>query len=179
MISIRHTLPAIALLACTGFADTIHKTDGTSLEDCTVVEEGLTEVTYNASGSKSERQLPSDEVLRIEFEKLPVEIDRALTAIGAGNLLGAAQDLDLYLRGIEAGKRERRKWAPAYAMDLLIQQFVTMGKVEDVLKYCDMLIQQFPESRLRAVRLPHARGDLLQEGRKRARRRASLVHSPM
>ncbi len=147
MISIRYTLSALALLACTSFADTIHKTDGTSIEDCKIKTETLTEVTYTASGSKSDRTLPSVEVLRVEFEKLPKEIDRALTAIGESNLVGAVDDLMLYLDGITAGKNERRKWAPPYAMDLLIAQARTMGQADEAIKYCTKLIEEYPESR--------------------------------
>jgi len=147
MISIRTTLSALVLLSCTSYADTIHKTDGTSIEDCTIVLETLEEVTYKASGNKKERSVPSDEVLKVEFEKRPAEIDRALEAIREGQLLAAVSDLTLYLEGIKAGKSERRKWASPVAIDLLIQQFKTMGEADEVLIYCAKMIDEQADSR--------------------------------
>ncbi len=146
MISIRHLSSAVVLLACTGFADTINKTDGTSIEDCTIVNELLTEVTYKESGKK-EKSVPSEQVLDVEFEKLPAELDRALEAIAEDQLLAAVDDLTLYLEGLAAGKRERREWAPPYALHLLIQQFRAMGEADQVLTYTAKLIAEHPNSR--------------------------------
>lgn len=146
MLSTRTLLFALLALAPAGFADTIYKTDGTAIEDCTIVSEGLSEVTYKNS-SKKEKTVPSEEVLKVEFVKLPAEIDRALQAIQEQQLLAAVDDLILYLDGIEGGKRERRAWAPPYALGLLITQFRTMGEAEQVIKYADKLIASHPDSR--------------------------------
>lgn len=145
MTSLR-TLPlALLVLAPFAAADTIFKTDGTAIEECTVVTEGVNEVTYKLG--KKEKTVASDEVLRVEFVKVPAEIDRALAAIKEQQLLAAVDDLILYHEGISAGKKERREWAPPYALGLLVDQFKTMGETEQVLKYTDILIKDHPESR--------------------------------
>jgi len=147
MISIRYTFAALALVAATSHADTIHKTDGTSIEECTVKTETLDEVTYKADGSRGDKTVPSAEVLKVEFEKLPAEIDRALSSIQDEQLISAVDDLTLYLEGIAGGKKERKEWAPAYALDLLVAQFRTMGEADQVLKYTDQMLLEYPDSR--------------------------------
>lgn len=147
MTSIRHTFLVLALVAGSSHADTIHKTDGTSIEECTVKTETLEEVTYKPDGGRKDMTVPSAEVLKVEFEKLPAEIDRALNSIKDEQIVSAVDDLTLYLEGIAGGKRERKEWAPAYALDLLIQQFRTMGESEQVLKYTDQLLQGHADSR--------------------------------
>ena len=146
-MKLNRALLLLTVLTPLGHADTIHKTDGTAIEDCTITKETLVEVSYKAGGRGKEKTVPSDQVLKVEFEKLPAEIDRAVEAMKEGLLLAAVDDLELYLDGIEGGKKERREWAPPLATHMLVDVNRTMGELDNVLKFSDQLLQKFPESR--------------------------------
>lgn len=146
-MNLNRALILLTVLSPLGLADTIHLTDGTAIEGCSIENETLTEVTYKADGKGKDKTVPSDQVLKVEFEKLPAEIDRAKEALKEGLLLAAVDDLELYLDGIEGGKKERRDWAPPLATHMLIEVNRTMGELDNVLKFSDQLLQKFPDSR--------------------------------
>ena len=77
---------APALLVAVAGADTIHKTDGQTIDDCSVTKESLMEVTYKRSGK--ETTISASDVFRIDFNTSPGSgrhdlglIDRAETAV--------------------------------------------------------------------------------------------------
>ncbi|MEM7517354.1 MAG: hypothetical protein AAF368_10580, partial [Planctomycetota bacterium] len=141
-------VPVLAL-TCFGSvpaaADTIYKVDGSTIEDATIVTDGLLELVYKEG--RSDKTLASDEILRIEFTKLPKEVDAAVTAIDEGQLNAAVGDLQVYLEEIEGGKKEKRAFAPAYARHLLVELQRTLGKPAEVVAAADALIEKSADSR--------------------------------
>ena len=79
---------ASALLIALSSADTIHTTEGSTIEDCTVLEETLLEVTYRRDGG-NKTSMPSSDVLRIDFTTMPTLVDRAETAVADDQLFDA------------------------------------------------------------------------------------------
>ena len=71
--SLTSILFAPAFLAAFAGADTIHTTDGKAIADCTVLEEGLMEVTYRRSSNNNKVTMPASEVLRIDFTTRPID----------------------------------------------------------------------------------------------------------
>jgi len=139
-----------ALLTALASADTIHTTEGRTIDDCTVLEESLLEVTYRRGGS-NKTTMPSSEVLRIEFTTMPTLVDRAETAVADDQVFDAVSDLTVYLEGalnkLENGSRVRPAWAPAYAAWRLAELNATMGKMPETLAATGKLIAKFPDSR--------------------------------
>ena len=141
---------ASALLIALSSADTIHTTEGSTIEDCTVLEETLLEVTYRRDGG-NKTSMPSSDVLRIDFTTMPTLVDRAETAVADDQLFDAVSDLTVYLDGalnkIESGSRVRPAWAPAYAAWRLAELNASMGKIEETLAATNKLISKFTDSR--------------------------------
>ncbi len=137
----------LALFAAVASADTIFMTDGTSLKDVTVVEEGILEVTYRPDGKTSESKVKSEKVLTIEFSRKPKDVDEADAAIDDGNLGDGVGGFQSYLEAIEGGERARYKWAPAYAMWRLVEVHQSVGDASGVVKFTDRLINKAPETR--------------------------------
>ena len=139
-----------ALLTALASADTIYTTEGRTIDDCTVLEESLMEVTYRRGGS-NKTTMPSSEVLRIEFTTLPTLVDRAETAVADDQVFDAVSDLSVYLEGalnkLENGNRVRPAWAPAYAAWRLAELNASMGKISETLAATDKLISKFPDAR--------------------------------
>jgi len=127
-------------------ADTIHLTDGTSIEDCQIAEETYEVVEYRASGRK--QSIATDKVLRIEYDKRPAPVDRAESAAADEQPHDAIADLETYVQGLlESGKRERYSWAPAYAMYRLIELKRVVGELPAAEAAADRLIELVPRSR--------------------------------
>lgn len=151
-MSIRSTLPTLLsplfLVALAG-ADTIHTTEGRTIDDCTIVEEGLMEVTYRRGARRT--TIPSSDVLRIDFSTLPTLVDRAETAVADDQVFDAISDLTVYLEGalnrLEGGGRVSVKWAPAYAAWRLTELNATMGKTAETIAAADKLITKFEDAR--------------------------------
>lgn len=157
----RHSLPvrprALPALLIAGLAaapalpaaaDTIHRTTGEPIEDCTVVEETLTSVIYTVEGRRGdERAVPSDTVLDVEYTKRPELVDEAETLFFDGDLQGAIDAFGDYLKETAEKVPRREKWAPAYAARRTIEIYMTMGDMAGALKAADALIQRFPDSR--------------------------------
>jgi len=149
--SLPPTLLAPLLLAALAGADTIHTTEGRSIDDCTVVEEGLLEVTYKREGSNSRLTMPSSDVLHIQFSSMPTLIDRAETAVADDQVFDAVNDFSVYLEGkldiLGKGNRVRPAWAPAYAAWRLAELNASMGKTAEALVAADLLVTKFSDSR--------------------------------
>ncbi len=138
-------LAALCLLLSPATADTINKTDGSSIDDVTVSRETVAEVTFR-EGSKT-RTVASDLVLSIEYDKLPSLVDSAESFAKDGDLLNAVDQMELYVDGIIGGKKERLAWAPAHAMNRVMEMRMTMGDPEAVIAAADRLIKHAPDSR--------------------------------
>ena len=126
-------------------ADTIHLTDGSTIDDVEVDEETLTSVTYKET--KRLESIPSDRVLKIDYTKLPSELDQVATALYDGDFELASKDLFSYVKGLLAGEKERRKWAPPYAVHQLIEVYKTLDDAEGVIEAADVMLKHYPTSR--------------------------------
>ena len=148
--SLLPTLLAPVLLAALVGADTIHTTEGRTIDDCTIVEESLLEVTYRRGGT-NRTTIPASEVLHIEFSTMPTLIDRAETAVADDQVFDAVNDLTVYLEGalnkLDNGSRVRPAWAPAYAAWRLAELNASLGKTAETLAAADKLITKFPDAR--------------------------------
>lgn len=137
---------ACLALAAGVAADTIHKTDGKSIEDVTVVAETLQEVTYKKG--RTNASVPTDQVLRIDYSGKPKLVERADLAVQDDQILDAIDDYRTYLEGYLANPgRERYAWAPAYAASRLVQLEATVGNWSGVIAEANRLIEKFPDSR--------------------------------
>lgn len=135
-----------ALGAVPTFADTIKKTNGELIEDVTIVDESLTEVTYRKG--RNDRSVPADEVLEVTFTRMPTLVDEALTFLADGDLLGAEDSFAFYLEEHLGGREERvHDWAPAFAAWKVCELRLAMGDYEGAPTAADQLIENFPESR--------------------------------
>lgn len=135
-------------------ADVIHLTDGKSLEDVTVVDDTIKEVSYRDAGSSSTKTVSSDKVLRIEFEKVPRLISEAEGMVTDGAFFDAIDRMQLFVDGKLSGENrgDRQKWAVPLALYRIIELQLSLGELDDAVKACDKLIENAPESRF----LPYA-----------------------
>jgi TolA-binding protein len=138
-----------ALVVAPASADRIYRTSGATIEDCTIVDETLDEVSYKEGGRGKDLSVPSDEVLRVEYERVPPMIGEAIDFLEGDELasaLGAYRD---YVDGHLSGDKEekRYKWAPAYAAFRVLEMEVMGGDPSAVIAAADRLLQNFPESR--------------------------------
>ena len=140
-------LAALAL-ASSATADRIHLISGEPIEECTIVTETMSEVTYKESERGKSKTVPSANVLSVEFTSVPNDVQAADAAV-KDQELGLAFDLfESYLTEHLEGRPERRKlWAPAYVAHRLIELNVLVGERADAIKAADLLIDKFPDSR--------------------------------
>ena len=147
---------APALLVAVAGADTIHMTDGHSIDDCSVTEESLMEVSYKRNGKTT--TVPASDVLRIDFSTTPGSgrqdlalIDRAETAVRDDQFFDAVSDFTTFLDGAISKKAEggriRPAWAPAYAAWRLAELNAAMGKTAEAVAAIEKLEEKFPEAR--------------------------------
>ncbi len=136
---------ALSFLGAPALADKIYRTDGDEILDVTIVEETLTQVIYK-EGNR-EANVPSGEILRVEFEKYPKEIDEAEAYLADGDPLGAVQVLDDYVDEQTSGGKERKKWAPAFAAWRAVEIRTRMGDLEGMESAASRLIKNFADSR--------------------------------
>jgi tetratricopeptide (TPR) repeat protein len=136
------TLPA---LVARHAADTIRQTDGKTLDDVTIVEETLAEVSYKQGNAG--KTVPADKVLAVEFSKFPRLLDEAEAAYADQDLAGAVELLDQFVGEELAESKERRKWAAPYAAWRAVQIRSEMSDLDAAVAAADRLIQGFPDSR--------------------------------
>ncbi|MDE0890641.1 MAG: hypothetical protein OSB14_00475 [Planctomycetota bacterium] len=150
------SLLAPALLVAVAAADTIYTTDGHTIDDCSVLEESLTEVSYKRNSKKT--TIPAGDVLRIDFTTTPGSgrqdltlIDRAETAVRDDQLFDAVSDFTTFLDGAVSkmadGGKLRPVWAPAYAAWRLAELNASMGKTAEAVAAVQLLEDKFPEAR--------------------------------
>ncbi|MED6333776.1 MAG: hypothetical protein VYE81_00130 [Planctomycetota bacterium] len=138
------TFLILPLLAAFATADTIHLTDGKSIEDCKIGTESYEQIEYRDGGRSGE--VATDRVLRIEFSALPALLDRAETAARDEQVFDAIADMEEYVAG--AGGSDRRyPWAPAHAMFRLVELKFMVGDAAGAEASADLLIENAPTSR--------------------------------
>ena len=138
-------LPAAMCLAPRADADTIYLTNGKTISGVDIQSELLDLVTYKEGRQRSD--VPSDEVLAIEYARKPKLLDRAETALAAENYEAAARDLEEYITGVLSKPPRRHPWAPAYAMFRLVELYEALQEVDLMVKAADNLIANAGDSR--------------------------------
>lgn len=146
----RSLLSALALtvaLASSLSADQIYLVSGDPIEDCTIVAETMSEVTYKDSKRK-EQSVPAADVLSIDYSKVPNLVQRADTAVKEDDLSLAYELFSEYLTGhLEDRPEKRQLWAPAYAANQIIDLNEITGDPKGTVKAAKVLIDKFPDSR--------------------------------
>ncbi len=141
---------AVALsLASSLGADTITLSNGDLIDDCTIIDETLAEITYKEGGRGKARSVDSSEVYRVEFERGPHALDDASAAVTAGDPDLAIDVLETYLEGHLSGAdvEKRFDWGPAVANFRLIGLYNDTGNLGGILDSAKRLIDKFPDSR--------------------------------
>jgi len=142
-------LTPLVLLVASPFvaADTIYLVDGKTIADITIETEALLEVAYK-DGNKL-KSVASDKVLSIDYDGMPKIVDRAETSVDDGYYEDALIDFDEYVtETLESDKAlTRYMWAPAYAMNRLVELSAAVGDHAATIEAADRLIQNAPDSR--------------------------------
>ena len=138
-----------ALLAGAARADVLYLVDGTTLADVDIESETISAVTFKQKGKSELQTVDPDKVLAIEYKRLPTLLDEADGLAREGALNDAIDRYNVFVEGIESGenKRDRQAWAPAYAMQRVIELEASLGDAEGVVKAADALIAKAPDSR--------------------------------
>lgn len=139
-------LLALGLAAAPATADRIYTTDGKTISDVKIVEEGLQRITYREG--RNDRTVDSTQVLRVEFEEMPRTLDEAFASIADGDPDSGIILLEDYVGGVLAGKEERRhKWAPAHAAWRVVELKASMGDQEGAKQAAGIVIDNFADTR--------------------------------
>lgn len=132
-------------LASTALADRIRQTDGTVLEDVTIVEESLGQVVYKKGNNQ--RTVPSEQVLSVSYERLPRLLDEAEALLSQDDLLSALEQFEVYADGQIANPSEARKWPAPLAAYRALQLRMEIADLDGIVSAANRLIQGFGESR--------------------------------
>lgn len=138
---------AALLLAPFANADKIYTSDGKSIEGVSIVEEGVSEITYR--DGRNERKVNTADVVEIVYEDLPRYIENGITQVEDGDLEGAIQTYSDYVDRIIAGelRETRRRWAPANAAWRIVALQDSLGDLEASAAAAARVIASFPDSR--------------------------------
>lgn len=146
-------LLAALALSTVALADRITLADGRTLDEVEITNETLGGVLYKQKGKAGEQNVPSDQVLRVEYtNKVPGLIGTGIAAIADGNLADASQSFEDFAESVLSGsnKKDKQAWAPGYALAMAIETNQSMGSkeaTEKILALADLLISKTPESR--------------------------------
>ena len=143
-----HLRPFLALLAACAVcpearADKIHKMDGSTLSDVTIVAERLGGVEYK-DANRRDAKVPADEVLAVEYASKPQLVDQADTAIRDEAYPDARDDLQSFL---DQEMPRKFPWSRGYALYRLIEVNEVLGELDEVAKVADRLAKEEPDSR--------------------------------
>ncbi len=118
-----YSAAALSLLNVAALAvpDRIYQSDGSILEDVTVVEEGLSTVSYKPSGSKKAKTVDSELVLSIEFSNKPEEVSTADVDASQEAFGSALAGMENYLANLGSKKDKKFPWAANYARFRIIE----------------------------------------------------------
>jgi len=136
---------ASLLLAPRIVADTIRQTDGTVIDDVSIVEENLTSVVYRKGSN--DRTVPSDTVLSVSYDRLPKLLDQAEASVSQDDIATALDQLNAYVDGQIANPSERRKWPAPLAAYRALQLRIQIADLDGIVSAANRLIQHFSESR--------------------------------
>ncbi len=151
----RHSVP-VSLAALTALslfaapaaqADRIFKVDGSTLEDVEVRDENLREVEYKVEGQRQSKTLPTQDVLRVAYSRLPEQVDSALGAVEEERYIDAVNDLEEFLARFEDKPPRTFHNSVPFAQYKLVQIYESTGEFAQVVGAADRLIGKSPESR--------------------------------
>jgi len=137
-------LPLILLVLPTAQADTIHLTDGTSIEGVSIKEETLQGVVYK--DGRTDTTVQSNLIRSITFSPMPVLIDRAEAGLDEDQYMGSVAGYEEYIAQTSSPER-KFPWALNYAYFRVIELQQTMGKYDAVVAAADRLIEKAGTSR--------------------------------
>lgn len=139
----------LALGALPAVCDTIYLTDGSTLDDVSVIDETLLQVVYREKGRSTEKTVSPDDVLRITYRRMPAMLDEGNSFIADGDLGSGLANFEDWIASIQSGEntKDRQSWAPAYAMRRVLDINMTVGDLEGVIQAADVLIEKQPGSR--------------------------------
>jgi predicted negative regulator of RcsB-dependent stress response len=137
-------LPLILLVLPTAQADTIHLTDGTSIEGVSIKEETLQGVVYK--DGRTDATVQSNLIRSITFSPMPVLIDRAEAGLDEDQYMGSVAGYEEYIAQTSSPER-KFPWALNYAYFRVIELQQTMGKYDAVVAAADRLIEKAGTSR--------------------------------
>jgi len=127
--------------------DRIYKSDGSIIDGVTVVSETLQKVTYKPEKGRGEKEVRSDEVLRVEFVNRPEDISAAEVDASDQALLGAISGYQNYLGGLSERGDRKFPWAAAYARFRLVEMHERRNSIPDMVAAVDELLAAHPDSR--------------------------------
>jgi len=138
---------AALLLVPTTWADKIYTSDGKVIEDVTIVDEGLTDISYKSG--RNDRTVASQDVVRVVFEDEPRDFSEAAAYIEDGEALSAATVYTDYVDAVIAGtnKERRYKWAPANAAWRVVGLQQSLGDLAATAQAAGKVLTNFPDSR--------------------------------
>ncbi len=144
-----YTTAALSLLhvAAVATPDRIYQSDGSILEDVTIVSEGLSTVSYKPSGSKKESTVDSELVLGVEFSSKPEEITLADVDASQEGFGSALAGMENYLENQGDKKDKKFPWAPSYARYRIVELTALMNNVPAMSAAVDALIAKDGDSR--------------------------------
>ncbi|MEW6074021.1 MAG: hypothetical protein AB1726_15675 [Planctomycetota bacterium] len=125
--------------------DKIHLTDGRVVADIRIVAETIAEVAYKKGNDP--QTVPSEKILRVEYERFPRPIEEAETSLAEGDFPGAIQSYDEYVDGQIQNPTERQAWAPPYAAWRCVELRMEVANLDGAIERATLLIQHFPQSR--------------------------------
>ncbi len=146
-LSLFSLIPISLLLASPSLADRIFKTDGSTLDDVTIVSEGLDEVEYKPSKGRKKKAIGTHEVLSIVFEKMPPQLDSANAAIGDELYGDAINDLEEFLGRFASKPPRTYPWAVPYALYRLVEVHQIAGDYASVVTAADRILAAPTDSR--------------------------------
>ncbi len=146
-LSLLSLIPISLLLASPSLADRIFKTDGSTLDDVTIVSEGLDEVEYKPASGRKKKTIGSHEVLSIVFEKMPAQLDSANAAMGDELYGDAINELEEFLEHFSKKPPRTYPWAIPYALYRLVEVYQVAGEYPSVVTAADRLLAAAPDSR--------------------------------
>ncbi|MDF1837110.1 MAG: hypothetical protein P1V35_04520 [Planctomycetota bacterium] len=146
-LSLFSLIPISLLLASPSLADRIFKTDGSTLDDVTIVSEGLDEVEYKPSSGRNKKTIGSHEVLSIVFEKMPTQLDSAEAAMTNELYVDAVNDLEEFLSRFAKKPPRTYPWAVPYAMYRLVEVYQVAGEFPTVVTAADRVLTEQADTR--------------------------------
>ena len=144
-----YSTAALSLLhvAAVAMPDRIYQSDGSILEDVKIVNEGLSTVTYKASGSKDEKSVDSELVLGVEFSSKPEEISEADVSASDEGFGSALAGMENYLENLGGKKDKKFPWGPSYARYRIVELNALMNDVGAMSAAVEELVTNDADSR--------------------------------